>query len=170
MADSFDRVRCRALYVDAVKNRMTRSDFVREITDRMLDGFMRDVDMEIVARGMDFTNSYTTLHDHEFGAEILRQTDFDQRFRDFAGVGRFKELFGGDDEQLSGIAMVAFADRFASIMESAFCSRKYRPGFIKCLSIKFKETEWWKDNFNQVSRVLRRNRKRLNAAKAVMNS
>lgn len=166
----YDRAKSRAAYIQQVKARIDPSSIVGDVVRRMVDEFASTVDIEQYCPHLEFDNSYTTLHDHQIGAEILKQTDIVARFEAFAGRGRMKELFGGEDDQLSGVVAVHFANFFASQMESAMRSQEYKPQLVKLLATKFKSSDWWKANETRVSKVLKKNRDQLNKIRSVQES
>jgi len=167
----FDRKKCRSLFVRQVQTRMDLHSLAVDVLHRMLTEFSDNLDLEACAPALEFADSYTTLHDHVLGAEILKQTDIEKRFLAFSGKGRAREFFGGEDAELSGVAMTYIADHFAGTLESAFRSGEvWRPILIRTVAQKFKNSNWWKANSERVSKVLQKNRGRLNKIKSVQES
>lgn len=167
----FDRNKCRDAFLHQVQVRMDLNSLARDILSQMLNEFFTTLDLDEYAPTLEFADSYTTLHDHHVGAEILKQTDIEQRFLAFAGKGKANEFFGGEDAALSGVAMAHIANHFATMLESAFRSgQEWRPILIRTVAHKFKNSSWWKENGEQVSKILQKNRDRLNKIKSVQES
>jgi hypothetical protein len=167
----FDRNKSRGLFVRQVQLRLDLNSLAVDVLHRMLAEFSDILDLEVYAPSLKLSDSYTTLHDHVLGAEILKQTDIEKRFLAFSGKGRAKEFFGGEDAELSGIAMTHIADHFANTLESAFRNGDiWRQILIRTVAQKFKNSNWWKDNGERVSKILQKNRDRLNKIKSVQNS
>jgi hypothetical protein len=166
----YDRAKSRRSLVKEVRDRFDLTSAASSIMHRMLTEFLDGIDVEKCARQMDFADSYTTLHDHRLGEEILSQTSLEEAFRKFAGAGKFKELFGGEDDELGGLAAASMSDYFASSLESAFRSREYKQALVRQLGMKLKASGWWRQNESRISKILEKNRQRLNRVKSVMAS
>lgn len=158
------------MLVSQIQTRLDAISMATDIARKMLEEFMHLVDMDEYAQEMNFADSYTTLHDHQLGDEILKQTDLMEKFKDFAGSGKFEELFGGKDENLSGKAMEHFSNHFSKVMENIFRLEDFRPLMVRTLSQKLKSSEWWRKNGDEVSKTIQKNRDRLNKVKAVQLS
>lgn len=158
------------MLVSQIQMRVDAISMATDTARKMLKEFLHLVDMDEYAQEMNFVDSYITLHDHQLGDEIIKQTDLMEKFKDFAGAGKFEELFGGEDENLSGKAMEHFSNHFSKVMESIFRAEDFRPLMARTLSQKMKSSEWWKNNGDEVSKTLQKNRDRLNKVKAVQLS
>lgn len=164
------RAECREFWVKQFQQRIDATSMAADAIRHMVVEFEPTIDIEKVCEGLRLDESYTTLHDHQIGAEILKQTDLEKQFEKFAGRGKMKELFGGEDEALSGVAAAHMADYFASVMESALRVKEYKPHLVRILASKFKNSEWWKTNEASVVKVLEKNRRRLRILKDVQES
>lgn len=166
----FDREKSRAMMVLGIQRRIVVEGLAEDIMDSMVAEFVSTVDMEKCAEQLQFDDSYTTLHDHRLGDEILNQTDLVHKLESFAGAGRFADLLGGSDDACSGTAMAQISDSLASTLESFFKRGKFRPLLVRSLSLKLKSSEWWKSNQDRVSRILQKNRSQLNKVREVQES
>ena len=168
--EPFNCTRSRDAIIIKLHRYLDVSTMANDIQRQMLYEFMSTLDMEQYAPQLQFADSYTTLHSYALGDEILKQTDIEKRFESFAGAGRIKELFCGEDEILSGSMMSYILDRFANELENSFKNKSYRSELIRDVSALFKSTNWWKANCDRVSKILQKNRNRLNHVKSVQMS
>jgi hypothetical protein len=136
----------------------------------MLSKFIKSINIDEYTSELDFSDSYITIYDHHLGDEVLKQTNIEQKFLEFAGVGKFVDMFGGEDEEVSGSVMAGLSNSFAFIMEDVFRHRGYHPILVRKVSLLLKSTQWWADNKTQISKTLQKNRYKLNLMRDILDS
>lgn len=162
--------RIRRIFVDDLSKVLEPVGAAQRVLSGLMARFLQGVDAEDFAEKLDFSESWTTLHDHELGAEILKQTDLWQQFERFACKGQIRKQLGEADPKLSGSVMLSHMDDVARAMESLLNQRYGQPVMIRILSQKLKNAQWWREQEAAISKQLQKNRKKMRAVKGVMES
>lgn len=166
-----DEKACKKLLVNEVSIRLgtpqtVACDIVRKMAEKFV-GLLRD-DFDKYIPTLDFSDSCVTLHDHEIGAEILRLTDIKQRFFEFAGKDKIRELFSGTYAEFSGPLLEDHVNNvIVEINTELHHGETWRKILVNAVAAFFKRTRWWEQNRAGLAKILEKNRYKMRQIKFV---
>jgi hypothetical protein len=161
----------RAFFLSNLRKSLDPAEAAERLLSFLTNQFLDSVDIEEVARGLNFANSCTTLHDRELGAEIMEQADLWARWDRWVKVGKIRERLGGEDSQISGQILSDHMDEVAKRAESMLRRRDWRAAavMVRTLSHRLKKSAWWLDREDETMKTLARNRKKMREVRGVMD-